>query len=202
LYLRKFIPHGAGLGGGSSDAAATLRGLNQLCHYPFNYQQLWEMARRLGADVPFFLRGGSALCTGIGEQVKILPDFPRLHYVLLKPPLSLATATIYAQVKLKDLPKKTGISIIAKSSADCKIEASRLSNDLEVAAAPFYRELGEIKAEILALGAAGALMSGSGTTVFGIFDSAEQSSKACSQLRERKPAAWWVTYCQGTTEYS
>lgn len=198
IHLHKRIPHGAGLGGGSSDAAATLLGLNRLHDNLFNYNELWEIARTLGADVPFFLSKGTALCSGIGEQVKSLPGFPLADYLLVKPPLSISTAAVYEKLHTNGLQFQKPVS---KISSLCFREyniSSILYNDLEQPALAFYPELLTIKDDISALGADGVLMSGSGSAVFGLFADQDHCLRAARLLAEEKPDDWWIAACKAT----
>jgi len=175
IYLRKAIPAGGGLGGGSSDCAATLRALSRLWNLHLAPEQLMELGARLGSDVPFFVRGGTALCEGRGERVRALPVGGAFHYVLLMPGLSVDTGRAYAALGRALTKPRGGIRIEAVESAleagDVEHLSGCLYNSLQVAAFLVAPELGRLwrtlepacrKAGCLAL-----MVSGSGSTIFG-----------------------------------
>ncbi len=198
IRLEKNIPHGAGLGGGSSDAAATLWGLNRLYEKPFNHKQLEEMSLALGADVPFFLTRGTALCTGIGQHVTPWPWFPLGHYLLVKPPRALSTAQVYAATDIKTLQTREPLSTIAQLRFNQFDLKPILNNDLEKAALAMCPELADIREKLYVYGAYGVLMSGSGSTMFGLFSDAGKSARAATLLTAQQTDNWWITACQGT----
>ena len=192
FVLTKHIPVAAGLGGGSSDAAATLKGLNALHGEPLSPAQLAELAAGLGADVPFFLCGTTALCTGTGTQLQPLPGFPRLHYVLVNPGIQIPTAWVYKQ--FDSLWTSTSPrSRINRPQGLGQIEL--LHNDLEQVSVAAWPEIGEIKKALVEAGAIGALMSGSGPTVFGVFVSRADAARAKQRLQAA--GRWWVRCCEG-----
>lgn len=197
IKLEKNIPYGAGLGGGSSDAAATLTGLNRLYGEPFSRAELWRMARSLGADVPFFLVGGTALCTGIGDIVEPCPDFPLCNYVLVKPEVNLSTAQVYASIDIEALQFRKRLSTIQISPSSQSVVKAILYNDLEPAALAMCPDLIRIRETLYARGAGGVLLSGSGSTMFGLFADKRSSEKAAEQLSMRQLDKWWVKPCQG-----
>lgn len=183
IALRKRIPFGAGLGGGSSDAAAVLKSLNALFARLFSEQQLCALAVRLGADVPFFIPCQPARVEGIGEILTSVPRLPSRWFVIVVPPFSVATPWAYRQ--FDELPPDA-----EPVSADLQHLAhgqwppsSCLVNDLERAVVPTHPTIQEIKERLLQAGADGALMSGSGSSVFGIFSCEEQAEKAVEALR-------------------
>lgn len=171
VRLVKRIPVGAGLGGGSSDAAATLRGLVDLYNIPLSTQALAELASSLGADVPFFLNGPTAFGRGIGDILEIAPPLPPFWVVIVKPDFSIATGWVYQEYDLR--LTKTGNKIKILKSAIARGDARRIGkslfNDLESICFERFPVLAEIKRCLLTLGACGALMSGSGSSVFGLF---------------------------------
>lgn len=173
----KRIPLASGLGGGSSDAAATLKGLNQLWGNPLSNGDLEGLALSLGADVPFFLLQRPALARGIGEILEPIRDFLSFWYVIFSPNLTVSTAWAYERIKLKLTNKE--IQNIIK---DCKKAffnmSELLSNDLERVTLGKYPFLYSIKDSLIKLGALGALMTGSGPSLFGLFDSAKKAHEA------------------------
>jgi len=177
----KRIPLASGLGGGSSDAAATLKGLNQLWENPLSNGDLEELALSLGADVPFFLLQRPAIARGIGEILELIRDFPSFWYVIVSPNLMVSTAWAYERVKLKLTNKE-----IQNIMNDCKKAifniSEILSNDLERVILGKYPFLYSIKESLIKLGALGALMTGSGPSLFGLFDSAKKAHEAGKTL--------------------
>jgi len=194
LRLEKNIPVAAGLGGGSSDAAATLLGLNRLYGEPLARERLHELASRLGADVPFFLYGVTALCTGVGDRVEPWPHFRCWHYLLVNPGVEVSTAWVYGELDLAWTSRPNLNKIYRPPSGDRPLEEI-LVNDLEMVTTRAYPELGAIKEGLCRAGARGALMSGSGPTVFGVFDSAAQAQQAAGDLPVGNK--WWVRVCHG-----
>lgn len=171
IFIRKSIPPGAGLGGGSGNAAAVLTGLNRITG-ALSQQKLVNLAPALGADVPFFMRSVTALAEGIGEKITVIKNFPLFYYVLLVPSLHISTADVYR--KWDDL-NETGV----KEGADAKEEiidrfrdAERgfpLRNDLETPAAALHPELRAFKDILASLDAKDVLMTGSGSAVYALF---------------------------------
>lgn len=192
--LQKNIPVAAGLGGGSSDAAATLMGLNRLHGHPLGTEDLHRLAASLGADVPFFLVGQSAWCTGIGEKVEPWPEFPLLQVVLVNPGFALSTARVYREfdLSLKNHKLCTRISRPSKEPDDLP---AILVNDLELVSLRAHSQLKEIKRALLDCGASGAVMSGSGPTIVGIFEHRGVAKDAAIKLTNR--GNWWVRHCKG-----
>lgn len=178
LRLTKNIPVAAGLGGGSSDAAGVLRGLNQLLGKPLNHARLTAVARTLGADVPFFLLDGPALGQGIGDLLTPI-KLPPLWYVLLNPGFAVSTAAVYAGLQ-PPFAAPNGIQIEQMLQ---KHPATWLHNDLETVTVTQHPELAELKAILQRQGAQGVLMSGSGPTVFGIFGDEMSAVQAAARLR-------------------
>jgi 4-diphosphocytidyl-2-C-methyl-D-erythritol kinase len=182
ISLVKEIPISAGLGGGSSDAAATLRGLNTIWDDPLPGKELEKLALSLGADVPFFLFQGPAIARGIGELLEPVRDFPLFWYVIVSPVLAVSTAWAYGQVRLKLTVGGNRDKMEIFSAATLKIP-DLLYNDLESVTLGKYPFLCSIKESLLALGALGALMTGSGPSIFGVFDSEHKAHEAGETLR-------------------
>ncbi len=194
LHLSKRVPVAAGLGGGSSDAAAALVGLNLLHGRALAPEQLLGLARGLGADVAFFLGGVTALCSGVGDRVQPWPDFPLLHYVLVNPGVAVSTAWVYGQFDLA-WTNRRGRNRISRPNKRSLPTGEILVNDLELVTLEAHPELARIKRVLLEEGAWGALMSGSGPTVFGVFAEAEAAGRAARSLEAR--GGWWVRACRG-----
>jgi 4-diphosphocytidyl-2-C-methyl-D-erythritol kinase len=183
IHLEKNIPTGAGLGGGSSDAAATLKGLLQLWGRRIGVPACRRLAVGLGADVPFFLKGGLSWATGIGEKLKALKPLPKTWFVLVWPGFGVSTKEAYAKVHLPfaDPPPR-------RSTDPMKT----LFNRFESLVFPDHPELPRLKQDLLGAGAKGALMSGSGSSVFGIVSSRAEGEKILAQLQSRYPHSWLV----------
>jgi len=188
ITLHKKIPVAAGLGGGSSNAAMTLLALNELFHLKFSNEELRKIGATLGADVPFFLFHGPAWAFGIGDRLEAAPDIPSLWFVLVNPGFEVSTKAIYEGLNL-GLTKETFHYSIPRflTMADM---AAGLCNDLESVTLKIHPSLREIKDLLCSNGAEGALMSGSGPTLFGIFESEEKAKEAETVLG--KSSTWNV----------
>ncbi|KAA3653284.1 MAG: 4-(cytidine 5'-diphospho)-2-C-methyl-D-erythritol kinase [Calditrichaeota bacterium] len=197
ILLKKKIPIGAGLGGGSSNAAVALMGLNFALGSPLYYDQLHALAIRLGADVPFFLRGGTAFARGIGEKLQRLTDKFDFTIVLLCPDVSVSTKWAYSNLMLESL-EQSKISNLDELVATSDLYAWRdnLINDFESCVFSNYPQLEELKNNLYAFGADYASLSGSGSTVYGVFSDRKMANEACANFRSPlqyfkvKPAYW------------
>jgi 4-diphosphocytidyl-2-C-methyl-D-erythritol kinase len=181
IHLNKKIPVSAGLGGGSSNAASVLLALNTFYDRPFTREQLMEMGLTLGADVPFFIFQKPAIATGIGEKLEAFEGELPYHILLLNQGFNVSTAETYQNLNFgltNDQKKPTSNSL----KQDRFNPAHHLTNDLERVTIAKYPEIGLAKEKLLNLGAIGALMSGSGPTVFGLFDNAETAKSARQSL--------------------
>jgi 4-diphosphocytidyl-2-C-methyl-D-erythritol kinase len=181
ISIKKRIPIAAGLGGGSSNAASTLMGLNQLFELGINPQELMRTGKDIGADVPFFIFGKSALATGIGDKLEPLEVMPPLWFLLITPDFPISTAWAYRNAR-RGLTNTNNNITIPKCINHLQDVITLLSNDLEHVVIPRYPLIQEIKDALVAEGAKGSLMSGSGSTVFGIFESEAGAQAAYSQL--------------------
>lgn len=189
--LLKRIPTGAGLGGGSSDAAAALLGVDRLLGLGLDAEHLAEDAAALGSDVPFFLSGGTALLRGRGTEVEPLPETPPTDVVIVSPGTSLSTAAVYAQVQepLTLAPKIDSMPGFGRIPVDLKSWV-RAGNDLEPHATRLCAAIPAMKGMLLASGATAAAMSGSGSAVFGIFDDPDAAVRAAREAVLRGFRAW------------
>jgi 4-diphosphocytidyl-2-C-methyl-D-erythritol kinase len=181
VRIVKNIPVAAGLGGGSSDAAATLKALNMIYSQPLSSYELDEMALHLGADVPFFLRGVPCIAKGIGEILEPINKKLEYWYVIVTPPVHISTSWVYARVKLK-LTLKEDESIINRLKKSGFNIVSVLENDLEEVTIGCVPSIKAIKKKLIEAGAEGSLMSGSGPSVFGIFEFKDDALKASKSL--------------------
>lgn len=190
ITIKKKIPVAAGLGGGSSNAATTLITLNELLELHYKTETLMKMGSTLGADVPFFIFGKTAWATGIGDKLKPAENIPPLWFVLINPSFEISTKMVYEKLNFR-LTKR---ALKYRSSSLCTAEdvVKGLYNDLEKVTVHHYPSLQHLKDLLLKEGAHGALMSGSGPTVFGIFTEEEQASKAEGALRKSGAGAWSV----------
>lgn len=187
IHIEKRIPVAAGLAGGSTDAAAVLRALNALHTAGLTDDELCEMGLKLGADVPFCLRGGTMLAQGIGEELSLLPDMPHCWVVLCKPPFAVPTKEVYQEidsVPLTQRPDTDGM-IKALESCDYKGVCDRLMNVMETVTATKHRQIDEIRSVLRENGADATLMSGSGPTVYGLFSDRIAADAAATILARR-----------------
>ena len=190
IRIEKRIPVCAGMAGGSSDAAAVLRALNQRAGDPFSPKELARLGERVGSDVPYCVLGGTALAEGRGEMLTPLAPLPRCWVVACKPDFPISTPELFAQadrVKLRRRPDTAGL-VAALEAGDLGGVARRMYNVFEdVLPARLYTRVAEIKNDLIQCGALGANMSGSGPTAFGLFDRLEaaQEARACLAQRYR-----------------
>lgn len=190
IEIVKHIPLAAGLGGGSSDAAAVLKGMNILWNNNVPLEGLMEMGAQIGADVPFFLFGKGAVMGGRGERVvKPLPPL-KLWMLLINPGLPLSTKQVYEQGKW-GLTKDRGDNRISMPSQDLEKMGTFLHNDLEGPALELLPTIGHIKESMLAAEASGVLMTGSGPTVFGLFAQESEAERAAKDLKMEEG---WVSF--------
>ena len=187
IRLTKNIPVGAGLGGGSADAGAVLLGLNRLCPSPLTPDQLALCAQSLGADVPFFLLQRPALATGIGEKLHVVEGVPEYPLVLIKPPLKVSTAWVYQRLKLTR--GESRIKIAELLAHPWRLHTV-MENDLETVTVAEYPLVDQIKRWLIEEGAVGAVMSGSGPTVFGVFHRKDRAEEV-ALLAEQKWGECW-----------
>lgn len=186
IFIVKKIPMAAGLGGGSSDAATVLMGLNTLLNLKLSDEMLMSVGVKLGADVPFFIFKKTALAEGIGDRLSAVEGLPPVWLVLVNPNIHVSTAWVYQNLQLT---KKDDAAKLPKFSDEIEDICSLLSNDLESVTIGRFPVIQEIKDALQANGALGVLMSGSGPTVFGIFAGEKQAS-ACQRVIARN-SAWY-----------
>lgn len=185
VKLDKRIPVAAGMAGGSTDAAAMLFGMNRLFSLGLTKRQLMERGVQIGADVPYCIMRGTALAEGIGEELSQLPPMVKCPVLIAKPSISVSTKFVYQNLKLDDTTVHPDIDLLiedirAKNLYDI---AAHMGNVLETVTIPNYPVIDEIKKHMLSHGAVGAMMSGSGPTVFGLFDDEATAKKAYKAMR-------------------
>ena len=193
ITLKKVIPAKGGLGGGSSNAAVTLLALNHLWSKGLEATDLLSIGAGLGADVPFFLMGGAVEGTGTGTDLRSVDDVPQTHLIVVTPNATVATADAYAALKRGSLTTPDSASILSSSFAQVVSGGSGqwpLHNDFEVAIFEIEPEIRRAKVALLDAGARGALLAGSGSSVFGIFDDEAARDRALGQLR--REAGWRI----------
>lgn len=190
ITLEKHIPIAAGMAGGSTDAAAALLGINELYGIGYDVDKLKELGVKIGADVPYCIQGGTALAEGIGEILSTLPTPPACHLVIAKPDINVSTKFVYENLRANELEGHPDIDgmIEALKTGDLKGIADRLANVLETVTVPAYPIIDNIKQTMLAAGAEGALMSGSGPTVFGIFTDMAKAKQAAQNITDAELA--------------
>ncbi len=185
IHIQKNIPVGAGLGGGSSDAAGTLLALSRLTGNPLSAETLTALAKEIGADVPFFLYGGCMLATGIGEILTPLPPLKNAAILIAKPRYGISTPTVYKSLVLDEntLHPDTKSVIEAIKTNNLKLLAESAGNVLETAVCGKYPEINKYKNIMKSCGAVYSLMSGSGSSVFGVFDNHSMALYAANRLK-------------------
>lgn len=192
IQLKKRIPVAAGMAGGSSDGAAVLWGINQMYGLGLSMQALMERGVRLGADVPYCIQRGTALAEGIGEKLSVLPPMPKCTILIAKPGISVSTKFVYENLHANDLKPEQHPDVDSMIEAMCQKDlgllCSRMGNVLETVTIPAYPVINEIKRTMMDNGAIGSMMSGSGPTVFGIFDSPVAAKQAMKAVRAAKLA--------------
>lgn len=176
IIIHKNIPVAAGLAGGSGNCAAVLTALNMLYNCPMSKSELYSLAASLGADVPYCLEGGTQLAEGIGEILTPLPPMPDTYILLVKPPISVSTAAIYNEIDNAPIDKRPDTAAMTEAITHQDIQgiADNLCNVMESVTVKMHPIIGGIKKKMIMNGALGAVMSGSGPTVFGIFDDFEK----------------------------
>ncbi len=187
ITLEKHIPVAAGMAGGSTNAAAVLYGMNKMYELGLTMEELMERGVKLGADVPYCIMRGTVLAEGIGEILTPLPPLPKCYVLIAKPALSASTKVIYEKYDSKvDIVHPDIDAIIdGLKNDDIRKVAENMGNVLEQVMIPDYPELADIKKEMMDHGALGSMMSGSGPTVFGIFDDRKLAKEAAAVIQEK-----------------
>lgn len=185
IDLKKFIPVAAGMAGGSSDAAAVLVGVNRMFQLGLTKKELMKRGVTIGADVPYCIMRGTALAEGIGEKLTPLPSMPSCYILIAKPAIHVSTKFVYTNLRANELKEHPDIDgqIQALQKGDLYGLAEKMGNVLETVTIPAYPVIGEIKKAMMSKGAVGAMMSGSGPTVFGLFDDEKKARHAYEKLR-------------------
>lgn len=193
VHIQKRIPISSGLGGGSSNAASTLMGLNRILKLNFSKGRLMEIGARIGADIPFFMLERTAMATGIGEKLEPLEIRPSIWLVLVNPGWEVSTRWAYEELNFK-LTKRPIHIKLPQFFSDIGQVAHILHNDLESVTISAYPEIDGLKAELLSQGAVGSLMTGSGPTVFGLFPHNNEAESAYRKLNAKYGERRWTVY--------
>lgn len=195
IEIRKRVPVAAGLGGGSADAAVTLMGLAQLWKLRLDGRELHALAARLGADVTFFLTGGAAVARGRGERVQTLPPLPTTWVVLARPRIEILTEWAYRQIQPAGITRRPDIAqlVDAVTRRDVPAVGRLLGNVFEEVVAAHHPIVGELKAQVLRGEAYGAVMTGTGPTVFGLMANEAAARRVAEQLAGRADVEVFVT---------
>ena len=179
IHIEKRIPHGAGLGGGSADAASVLFAMNELNGLPARSYELSALAADIGADVPFCLKGGTAICRGIGEKIEPLRPLPERFYLVVKPNFGYPTKEAYKRYDRAPLAPKNALEAFCNAGL-------RYHEHLYNVFEEIYKDpqISEIKSKLLETGALGALLTGSGSAVFGVYETAQKAASAAHAFPE------------------
>lgn len=189
IHLEKLIPSPGGLGGGSSNAAVALIGLKKLWNLEIAVDDLHSIAAELGSDVPYFLHGGTAIGTGRGEKIEEIDDLDAQHLLIVTPNLAVSTSAGFAALKRANLTNsetETILTVCRNEAKSLDLRHSALENDFEQSVFADFPEVKRVKETLLELGAANAAMSGSGASVFAIFDKQETRQAAQKALEENR----------------
>lgn len=186
INLHKHIPVAAGMAGGSTDAAAVLYGMNRMFNLGLKREELMERGVKIGADVPYCIMRGTALAEGIGEKLTALPPMVKCPVLIAKPQISVSTKFVYENLRLNDKTVHPDIDALVENirKKDLNAVASEMGNVLETVTIPNYPVIAQIKEHMLEHGAVGAMMSGSGPTVFGLFEDGDTAVAAYEKMKE------------------
>jgi 4-diphosphocytidyl-2-C-methyl-D-erythritol kinase len=187
IYIKKNIPVCAGLAGGSTDGATVLKIMNSLFNVNASNEELMELGLKLGADVPYCIKGGTALCEGIGEKVTELKNFKDKIIVLVKPPFGVSTRSVYQEFNIEKARNHpdTNLIIEAMEKDDLRLVCSNMKNLLENVTLRKHKILINIKEEMRYYGSIGTMMSGSGPTVFAFFDDMLKAQRCFEKMKEK-----------------
>ncbi len=190
IHLEKHIPIAAGMAGGSTDAAATLKGMNRLFDLGCTLRDLMELGVKIGADVPYCVMGGTALAEGIGEKLTPLAPAPDCYVLVAKPDINVSTKYVYEHLDAQEIVKHPDIDGMVEAIAEESLQGilDRMENVLETVTVSAYPVIQTIKDRMKELGAINSLMSGSGPTVFGIFVEKDMARRAYDKLEEEQLA--------------
>lgn len=186
IHLQKNIPIAAGMAGGSTDAAATMKGINELFALNVPMQELMELGVKIGADVPYCIMGGTALAEGIGEKLTRLPDAPNCYLLVAKPDINVSTKYVYEHLDAEGVAVHPDIDGMVQAVREGSLQGiiDRMGNVLETVTVRTHPVIDQLKSRMRGLGAEGSMMSGSGPTVFGIFTDEKKAQEAYRVMKE------------------
>ncbi len=186
IKIIKNIPQEAGMAGGSADAAAVIKGINEVFDLNMSIEEMLEIGKKIGADVPYCIMGGTALAEGIGEKLTRLNAFSGVDIIIAKPYFGISTQYVYRNLDLNDLGRRPDNKALIEYIDNRNILelAKNMSNVMETVTAKIHKEIKEIEDMLIDNGAAGAIMTGSGTTVFGVFENRELAQKAYASINQ------------------
>lgn len=186
IHLQKSIPIAAGMAGGSTDAAATMKGINRLFDLGCSLRELMELGVKIGADVPYCVLGGTALAEGIGEILTPLPPAPECFLLVAKPDINVSTKYVYEHLDAEGVTVHPDIDGMVQAIEEGSLQGilNRMGNVLENVTIKAHPVIDELKERMRELGAVGSMMSGSGPTVFGIFLEEAKAQEACGRIKE------------------
>lgn len=187
IHINKRIPIAGGMAGGSSDCAATLRGINKMFNLKLSDEKLQEIGVKLGADVPYCIIGGTARAQGIGDVlIKLMPP-PQCHVIIAKPNISVSTKFVYSHIRPKEITNHPDIEgmIIAIENGDLELLSKKIANVMEDVTIPQHGVIADIKKIMKDNGALNAMMSGSGPTVFGLYDDYVKAEESMQELKKQ-----------------
>ncbi len=199
IKIDKVIPVAAGLAGGSADAAAVIKGINELFELRMTLEEMKDIAVKHGADIPFCIEGGAAVARGIGEELEVIPSLENTWMVLVKPPIGVSTQSVYKSFNIDNVKKHPNTPELIKAMYDNndKFIAENMYNVLEEVTAKRHNIIGHIECKMREFGAIGTMMSGSGPTVFGIFKSYKRAESAFKNLKRKNKEVYLVTTYDG-----
>ena len=198
IYIKKNIPVAAGMAGGSSNGAAILVGLNEMWKLNMSEQELMDLGLKLGADVPFCIKGGAALAQGIGEKLTKIKGLEKVFILVCKPNIFVSTAEVYKSLDMNNIAKRPNNKFLISclESQEIDLLAKNMVNVLESVTSRNYEDINKIEDIMIKYGALGSMMSGSGPTVFGLFDEYEKAECARKYLKQQ----YNQTYLVGSSE--
>ncbi len=202
IRLKKYIPSGAGLGGGSSDGAAVLEGLCRLYNVEMPKDERVKLTEKIGADIPFFIYGGTALCEGIGEKITPLESLPECWFVIVKPKASLSTPSVFSSLSIPEVFEinSTDLVIAGLKSANIKNVFASARNALEDASIKKCPVIADIKKALYSQGAIFSMMSGSGSAVYGVFTNKKTAKKAYNHISRICKCSYIAKPCMSAFE--
>ncbi len=191
VSIKKKIPVAAGMGGGSSNAATVIKGINHLLKLKLPKEKLMQIGLKVGTDVPFFLFEGPAIAEGVGEQLKKIKAMPKLLFLIVNPAITVLTEQVYRKFPIDSIHNRDPVEVpsIYRTKRDV---AKILHNDLEKVTIRDFPVIGEIKDDLVRLGAIASQMTGSGPTVFGIFSDRVKLCKAYEKMEKRAQRGWKI----------